>query len=412
VPAGEPALSVEEVWNRLIDHAVDQRVDALVLTGDVADRDNAFFEAFGTLERGIGRLVRAGIPTIAVAGNHDFDVLGRLVRAIDSPLLTLLGAGGTWGTTTLERDGVAALRLVGWSFPQTHVHASPLPGLPEVPGDLPTIGVLHADLDQTESPYAPVRSTDLFATPMAAWLLGHIHVPALREASGRAILYPGSPQPLHPGETGRRGPWTVEVHRDGRVDLRQVPMATLRYETLDVPLDGVHDRDALEQHLVAYVQEALGRLRAEHQTLQRLVCRLSLTGRTRLHRDLLVATRTVVGNTIPGGDAEVVVDHVLVATRPDHDLEVVATRIDPAGALAQLLLCLDGGDLDEATRALVHRSEKAMEDVARTRAYQPLQDRLSSTAPGGHHDARARLRRQGLLLLDHLLSQPADQPTA
>src|SRR5690606_3846633 len=70
VPPDARYLSVEAVWHSTVDCAIEHRVDALVLTGDVADDSNQYFEAIGPLRSGIQRLVDAGIPVFAVAGNH------------------------------------------------------------------------------------------------------------------------------------------------------------------------------------------------------------------------------------------------------------------------------------------------------------------------------------------------------
>lgn len=285
VPDQSPEFTVVAVWDRIVEHAVEQRVDALVLTGDVADHDNAFFEAYGHLEKGFRRLVDAGIPIVAVAGNHDVEVLGRLVDALGSPLLHLLGRGGLWETLRLAPEGATPMRLLGWSFRTPHETASPLdhPTLAEAleghADHEPLVGVLHADLDVAGSRYAPVTTAQLLAVPTGAWLLGHIHVPRLHEPSGRPVLYPGSPQPLDPGETGRRGPWAITVHADGRVEAEMVPMATVRYATWEVPVDGVEDKATLERTLIEALVAQLEACAGEQPSLRHLVARMHLVGR-------------------------------------------------------------------------------------------------------------------------------------
>ena len=236
VPAGDRTLSVESAWRRTVDWAVQEGVDAVVLTGDVADEDNKVFEAFGPLKEGVERLAAAGIRTFAVAGNHDFDALHRLADLLDPSAFTLLGPGGTWSVEVLERGGTPVLRLVGWSFPDRYVRTSPLDTFPSTGDDLPVLGVLHADLDQANSPYAPVRFADLTAAPVAGWLLGHIHRPSFRVEGGRGVLYPGSLQPLDPGERGPHGPWLVTVDAAGSVTADHRPLATVRYDEVVVDL--------------------------------------------------------------------------------------------------------------------------------------------------------------------------------
>mgnify|MGYP002763171153 FL=1 len=63
---------------------MQQHVDAVALTGDVVDNENATYESLGPLQKGLSRLGEAGIDTIAVAGNHDYDALPRLDQMVEA----------------------------------------------------------------------------------------------------------------------------------------------------------------------------------------------------------------------------------------------------------------------------------------------------------------------------------------
>ena len=102
-------------------------VRAVLLAGDVVDRDDDFFEAYGHLARGVRRLADADIEVIGVAGNHDVKVLPRLANEV--PAFRLLGAGGEWEHCEIA-DGRESLTVWGWSFPQPRVIESPLPNAP------------------------------------------------------------------------------------------------------------------------------------------------------------------------------------------------------------------------------------------------------------------------------------------
>ncbi|MFZ4580969.1 MAG: metallophosphoesterase family protein [Myxococcota bacterium] len=115
-------LSAAAGWRLAVQHAIDQQVRAVLLAGDVVDHEKDRFEAYGQLERGVRDLRQAGIPVIAVAGNHDGLVLPRLVRAIEG--VTLLGGNGAWTRHALEDDG-PLVDVVGWSFPQRVVREDP-----------------------------------------------------------------------------------------------------------------------------------------------------------------------------------------------------------------------------------------------------------------------------------------------
>ena len=90
-----PDLGPAEAWRRTVAAALNHDVKAVLLAGDVVDRDDDFFEAYRALESGVKTLADAGIAVVGVAGNHDVKVLPRLVRHI--PKFRLLGEGRTMG---------------------------------------------------------------------------------------------------------------------------------------------------------------------------------------------------------------------------------------------------------------------------------------------------------------------------
>ncbi|MFW5967798.1 MAG: metallophosphoesterase family protein [Persicimonas sp.] len=411
VGAQQRALSVEYVWDRVVERAIDQSVDLVALTGDLVDRDNRFYEAAGALERGMRHLAEAGIPAFAVAGNHDFDVLPRVIDTIESDHLHLLGRGGTWQSHLLERDGDPLLRLVGWSFPKEHVDRSPLDDLDadfatEHPA-APTVYLLHADLDQKQSRYAPVASSELDDYRATAWLLGHIHRPQThRTASEALVLYPGSPQALDPGERGVHGPWIVEVGGARRPRAHKLPLATVRYRQLTIGLDGVETPEDFERTATEQMRRDLDEITDGAGDLRRVVYRLELKGRTPLHRKLdELAERLSDRLQLDFDGGRTSVDRVLVATRPTVDLEEVARGHDPPAVLARLLLELDSGQLADENRSLVKNVRRGLDKLRQVNAFGPLRAAEAEDERPDDRTARRLLFDEGLRLLDELLAQ-------
>jgi DNA repair protein SbcD/Mre11 len=343
----DPRLhSATAAWGAVVDLAIEERVDLVALSGDVVDRANRYFEAFGPLERGVRRLGGAGIPVAAVAGNHDFDVLPKLAPSLGTSF-RLLGAGGRWEGITLARDGVPALRVAGWSFAAEHVTTSPMSAFPGLPDDgVPVLALLHAELDQPSSRYLPAAAPELRAAPASFWLLGHLHSPRLHETPGGApLLYPGAPQALDPGEPGAHGAWIVELEPGRIPTARMVPLSSVRYDGVEVDVNGVADPDSLDRlvaegvraHLQRVVEEGCGRLR-------HLACHVRVTGRTPLHRTLDARLAERLGDLdAEHGEVQGRVERVEVATRPAVDLGDLARAGDAPGVLArrQALLLLD-----------------------------------------------------------------------
>ena len=406
VPPGDPALTVEAVVRSLVDQAIERRVDALVLTGDVADESNKYFEAFGVLERALHRLAEAGVPVFAVAGNHDYDVLGSVADAVGSDRVRVLGRGEQWEAATIEKGGRPVVRLVGWSFAGPHVLVSPLDTLPDLgESALPVVGVVHADLDAPASPYAPLALADLWASGASAWLLGHIHAPRLETRDGQLVLYPGSPQPLDPGESGPHGAWLVEIADDGAASAERVHLATLRYDAVSVDLDGADTATAVREQIARALREHGESVRDEAPAVRRAVVRLVLKGRTEAYRDVArVADETIEAGEVALGGLVVAVDRVVDRSRPALDLEALSAGSGPVATLAALARRLDAGTPSPSDLGLIRRGVEALQQARAARVFEPLarDARLDDDLEA---EAAARLRRQTYRLLDEALAQ-------
>lgn len=406
VPPENPTWSVEYVWEKTVDYAVRQDVDVLALTGDVVDRENRYYESLGPLQRGLDRLGEAAVEVVAVTGNHDYDVLPQLEEVLEGDHFHLLGRGGTWEEYRFAPGGDEEVRFVGWSFPARTVRGSPVETLDTGPSEVPTVGLMHADLSGSESRYAPVEAPDLEGRHVDFWLLGHIHRPGRHELARGWALYPGSPQPLDPGERGVHGPWVVEVEGPTSARTRQLPLAPLAYEELSVEVDGVEDRESFRERVVSTVREDLERRREEADELRRVVYRLRIVGRTAAHRSIDGYMEELLGDPVlPYEELEAVVDDYRLATRPEIDLEDLARGTDPPGVLAQLLLDLEDGAVPEE---LDRSMREALERIRRANAYQPLRRSAETPDVPEEEERRELLRRQGLLLLDELVAQKED----
>jgi DNA repair protein SbcD/Mre11 len=163
--------------------------------------------------------------------------------------------------------------------------------------------------------------------------------------------------------------------------------------------DGFHDRitGAVQAHGAGLVDDADG-----CGELRYVCCRLRLTGRTRLHREIGTRLAGAVRELqLHAGTVVARIEAVHAETRPAIDLERLAASTDPPGEVARLLLALEH-DLDPPEyRELIERTRIRLADVHRASTYaavaadrQPDADRV-----------RAELVSQGWRLLDALIAQ-------
>jgi DNA repair protein SbcD/Mre11 len=398
-------------WLDIVNFALAQRVDAVLLAGDLVDEQNRFFEASGPVNQGIHLLREAEIPIVAVSGNHDYEITHRVAAAAGRDHLVVLGRGGNWERHTIrDAAGRPVLHVDGWSFPSPRFAESPLATYSlEAPNDdAPLVGLLHCDLNATVSHYAPVPHSALAGGDHAAWVLGHIHTPALRETHGGAsVLYPGSPLPLDPGEPGGHGVWLMELAPGQPPAFQRFVLSPVRYETVHVDLTGLADEDLVRSSIVAAVLERLdGALGDSGGRLEVLCCRLRLHGRTPLHGRLEEIVRRADDLEPTLGDARAVIDsRRIIDTLPALDLEDLARGRDAAARLAQVLLALESGDAD-VDGTLLEPIRRAEAEVAGRPHYQRLRGGGDPDRPA---EAGARLRvllkQQAALLLDGIMSQ-------
>ncbi len=388
-------LGPEAAWIRAVDTALAYGVDAVLLAGDLIDRERDFFFAYGELRAGVERLSNAGIPVLAVAGNHDTETLPRLADEIDS--LELIGANGRWQLR--QFDG---LGIVGWSFPRPQVRSNPLDSLPTL--DLPTskiattIGLLHCDLDQTDSPYAPVARRDLEAAPIDSWLLGHIHRPDPL-SSERPIGYLGSITALRASETGARGPWLIEVS-PRRLSFEHLPLAPLRFEALDVDCSELEDAAALDQTVLKAIKQRLGEIDLDDQGPVAIGWRITLSGQSPAAGQLAAAAAELAADNRSWQEAGLrcFIQRIESIALPRLDLKRLAGQDDPSGLLARRLLALDDPESEEFDR-LIRLGQQALSTPLAAPEFQALDRRLEEA------DIADWLRRSGRRALLLMLAQ-------
>ena len=410
-PARLPAGLLDEIkaselgpgaaWRLAVDFALADEVDAVLLAGDVVEQEDDFYEAYGDLRRGVDRLAAAGIAVLAVSGNHDVQVLPRLADAV--PGFRLLGRGGAWEVRDIAgRDG-RRVQVLGWSFPERRVSTSPLVAheLPALDsGSAPVVGLLHCDRDAAGSPYAPVRSAELADAPVAAWLLGHVHRPD-RLAPPRPIGYLGSLTGLDPGEPGPRGPWRLEF-AGPELGLDHLPLAPLRWEEVEVALDGLGSAEDVHTFAVSALDALHERLATERFRPRAVGCRLRFTGRTAHRRE---AARSLAASDPlrvlqARDDILYFVHDWRFEASPALDLDELARGADPPALLARKVLLLRGPAEDTDRQALLAGARRRLESLAGRRNFA-----AHGLAPPTDEAAAELLERAALGALAELLDQ-------
>ena len=327
-------------FENLVRLALDERVDFLLLAGDIYDGDWKDFSTGLFFSRQMARLKAANIPVYLIAGNHDAaSVLTRRLALPDNVQV--------FSTRTAESRTVAGLPVAihGRGFPHRAVPENLALEYPErLPGQF-NIGLLHSSL--TGAPghdtYAPCSLADLAAKGYQYWALGHVHQPQVL-AREPWVVFPGNPQGRHIRETGARGCRLVTVGDD--LEVVEAEFRTLdvvRWARLEVDVSDVESSDAMPARigaaLVRAAAAAEGRL---------LAARIVLVGATNLHNLLkrdLPGLRAECINQAQGVPDGIWIENVEVRTTPRQNLAELAARDDLTRIVLEALDQAAAGEL-------------------------------------------------------------------
>jgi DNA repair exonuclease SbcCD nuclease subunit len=290
--------ATRRAFSGLVDVCLDQRLDALVIAGDLYDRDLEDMSTALFFGREMRRLAEAGIRVFIIRGNHDAESL--LTRALSLP--GNVHVFSSQGDTVRLDDAGAAIH--GVSFATAHVAENLVSRYPAPVNGLVNIGLLHTSLTGAEGHdvYAPCALADLRAHGYDYWALGHVHKRAVH-AERPWVVMPGIPQGRDIGESGPKSATLVTVAEDGAITVEPVPSAVAEFARVEADLTCAETMAEVAARLETALAEALEAIRAP-----RLIARVTLTGETpmagELRRDddrsLAEARQAaeVVGNTL------------------------------------------------------------------------------------------------------------------
>ncbi len=279
--AGERAEDIAGASRRALDNlvgrAVEDRVDLVVVSGDVFDGDWADYNSGLFLVGRLERLNRAGIPVVLIRGNHD--AANQMSRRLTWPGNVRELSSRAPETVVFDSLNVA---VHGQSFPARAVTENLALGYPDPRAGLFNIGMLHTSADGRpgHDAYAPCELRDLVLKGYDYWALGHVHTREVL-ATDPHVVFPGNLQSRHVNEPGAKGFSLVTVEA-GRVEgVEHVPVDAVRWATVAVDVSGA----ATLEDLCPRVGRAISRAVADAGGLT-LAVRLVLRGACSAHRAL------------------------------------------------------------------------------------------------------------------------------
>ena len=359
-------------FDNIVELCLQQKVAFLLVAGDVYDARDRSLRAQLRFRDGLARLSQAGISAFVVHGNHD--PLSSRIATIQWPKdVHVFGGEGVSRIPVSHGDQVIA-DIYGVSYPTQDVRQNLAKDFHREPSSPFAIGLLHCNVGQDtgHEPYAPCSLDDLIGAGMDYWALGHVHAQRVLSGERPTVVYPGNPQGRHPGETGPRGCYLVEVNADGGCYPQFLPVDAVRWSNETVEIAGLGDDEAI----ISAAHDVCSSVRERSQG-RPAVCRIGFTGVGPAHHSLnkpgfLEELAEQVRQTECGVDPFVWVERLEARTRPPVDVDSLRMGQDFVGEF--LRIAADSRNQPEVVSQIKNEMSRLFDSRLGRLFLQPLSD--------------------------------------
>lgn len=332
-PASLLRTVTRDAFTKLVDVAIEESVDFMVIAGDLYDGTWKDYNTGHFFCREMGRLNRVDIPVYLLFGNHDAD--SEMTKKLALPANVHQFESRKTSTFRIEALKVA---LHGRSYKDAATLENLATGYPDPIAGWLNIGVLHTALggNAAHANYAPCSVAELNAKGYDYWALGHVHEHAVVQESPW-IVFPGNLQGRHVRETGPRGAVMVTADDGGIKSVDRLLVDLLRWQIVDVDASA-----AIEMaEVVRLVGQAFERLVANTPEKIFLSVRVCIKGKTAAHGELFglepQLREEILGQAASQGIDRLWVEKVRLETQPMSGMDEVGERSDAIADLHALL---------------------------------------------------------------------------
>lgn len=241
--------SADESLTRIVDLAIAERVDLVLVAGDSFDSNKPSPASQLFFAKQLQRLTDAQIQVVMIFGNHDYMQASDLLVK-QSPYFKLLGDGQEVERADFVTKSGFKYSVTGFSYAQNHIEEDMIPHFPPR-GSEYAFGLMHAAQKAANgNVYAPFALNELKDLQYDYFALGHIHAGQVL-ADDPWIVYPGNIQGRDIGELGGKGCilGTVdEASRKTTIDFK--PTASIVWRQVSLELAESLSKSELEARVV------------------------------------------------------------------------------------------------------------------------------------------------------------------
>jgi DNA repair exonuclease SbcCD nuclease subunit len=346
-PLEELRLATRLALTNLIDTALEEDVDAVLLAGDIFDGDWPHYGTGVHFVSEMARLREANIPVVIVAGNHDAE--SKLTKSLRLPDNVQVLDTRKPQTAIFEDLGLA-VHGQGYATPAVIEDLSV--GYPAPLAGMINVGLLHTSADGRpgHERYAPCSVSGLQQHGYDYWALGHVHHREVLSTEP-PIVFPGNLQGRGLRETGPKGATMIELSHGHPVTFEHRVLDVVRWDLIEVDAAGCAGRDDACERIATAVRQA-----ARGAGDRLLAARIVITGRCEAHTALRSDAERLRYDVVAGAadvaGGQVWIEGVRLETSPPRELAHAGD--DAVGELIQELAELTAGEgaMNELSAAL------------------------------------------------------------
>ncbi len=333
-PADAFRMATRSALENLVSEAITEKVDFVIIAGDLYDGNWKDFNTGIFFARQMGRLRAAQIEVFLVLGNHD-------AESEMTKKLVLPDNVHKFPSNKAETFKIPALRVAlhGRSFKEAATEENLASTYPEPIIGWLNIGVLHTALEgnAAHANYSPCSVAELHGKGYQYWALGHVHEYQVWRGQS-VIAFPGNLQGRHIREVGPRGALLVSAVDTEIQSVERLHVDVLRWHVLRVDVSTVHTL----VDVVRFIGRHLETLVSDSEPDRPLAVRIILTGATHAHGQLFGLESQlrveVLSQAATLGTDRVWVEKIQLETEPLNSPSQISARSDALADLQSFLL--------------------------------------------------------------------------
>lgn len=270
---------------------INERVDALLIAGDLFDNDKLSFKTEQFLINEFNRLKQKDISVFYATGNHDPGHLSYRANSIKWPDNVYIFKEDKIEIIEVKNDNNdVKYKIISCGHKTNNEGRNLVKKFPYKEGASPHIGLLHTMVTNVKGAekhdrYLPCSKEDLVARQYDYWALGHIHK-RQKICEEKEIYYPGNIQGRNPKETGRKGGILININVNGNISTEFKTLSTIQWHTLKIKeLEDIKTYSELKEHIVFKIENFI---QNNNLINRELILRVELEGRAYLKNELIV----------------------------------------------------------------------------------------------------------------------------